>query len=110
MRFEDVLVPVDFSPNSIRAIEFALSLVEPDGEVYLLHVIDSDFVGRVGGEGFADTESATSRMRQKAEAQFQEMIHGLPEDRPKVESMIVVGKPFAEILRVAADLDFQIVV
>ena len=110
MKFEDVLVPVDFSPNSARAIEFALSLVEPDGEVYLLHVIDSDFVGRLSGEGFAESEAATSRMRQKAEAQFQEMINGLSGDHPKVESMIVVGKPFAEILRVAADLDFQIIV
>ncbi len=110
MKFEDVLVPVDFSPNSIRAIEFALSLVQPDGEVYLLHVLDSDFVGRLSGEGFAEPEPATSRMRQRAEAQLQEMIHGLPDDHPKVESMIVVGKPFAEILRVAADLDFQIIV
>jgi|SRR5215813_15509486 len=110
MRFEDVLVPVDFSPNSVRAIEFAMSLVEPDGEVYLLHVIDSDFVGRLSGQGFADAEGATSKMRQKAEAEFQELINGLPEARPKVESMIVVGKPFAEILRVASDLDFQIIV
>jgi len=110
MKFEDVLVPVDFSPNSIRAIEFALSLVGADGEVYLLHVIDSDFVTRLSSEGFAETESATSKMRQKAEVKFQELINGLPEDRPKVESMIVVGKPFAEILRVASDLDFQIVV
>src|SRR5262249_48916382 len=75
MKFEDVLVPVDFSPNSVRAIEFAMSLVEPDGEVYLLHVIDSDFVSRLSGEGFAETEAATSRMRQKAEARLQEMIH-----------------------------------
>jgi nucleotide-binding universal stress UspA family protein len=110
MKFEDVLVPVDFSPNSVRAIEFALSLVDPDGEVYLLHVIDSDFVGRLSGEGFAEADSATARMRQRAEAELQEMIRGLPEERPKVESMIVVGKPFAEILRVAADLDFQIIV
>jgi nucleotide-binding universal stress UspA family protein len=110
MKFEDVLVPVDFSPNSARAIEFALSLVEPDGEVYLLHVIDSDFTGRLSAEGFAEPDAATARMRQKAEAQLQEMINGLPEGCPKVESMIVVGKPFAEILRVAADLDFQIIV
>lgn len=110
MKFEDVLVPVDFSPNSARAIEFALSLVEPDGEVYLLHVIDSDFTGRLSAEGFAEPDSATARMRQKAEAQLQDLINGLPEGCPKVESMIVVGKPFAEILRVAADLDFQIIV
>jgi nucleotide-binding universal stress UspA family protein len=120
MKFEDVLVPVDFSPNSARAIEFALSLVEPDGEVYLLHVIDSDFVGRLSHEGFSEPEPATSRMRQRAEAQLQELINSLAQDRPKgespkvespkLESMIVVGKPFAEILRVAADLDFQIIV
>ncbi|RMG03301.1 MAG: universal stress protein, partial [Acidobacteria bacterium] len=46
MRIEDVLVAVDFSQNSLRAIEFALSLVDRDGEVYLLHVIDSDFAER----------------------------------------------------------------
>jgi nucleotide-binding universal stress UspA family protein len=56
MRIEDVLVAVDFSQNSLRAIEFALSLVGRDGEVYLLHVIDSDFAERISQEGFDEVD------------------------------------------------------
>ena len=43
MQIKDVLVPVDFSLNSLRAVEFALSLVGSDGELCLLHVIDDPF-------------------------------------------------------------------
>lgn len=110
MKIEDILVPVDFSPNSIRAVEFAASLVDPDGEIYLLHVIDSDFVERLSQEGFGEAESATARMRQRAEDRLQEIVDDFPEPKPKMETMVVVGKPFAEILRVANDLDFQIIV
>ena len=110
MEIKDILVPVDFSPTSIRAVEFARSLVDKDGEVYLLHVIDIDFVRRVSSEGFSEHEAATTRLRNRAEEMLREILEQLPEPEPKVETMVVVGKPFAEILRVAADLDFQMIV
>jgi nucleotide-binding universal stress UspA family protein len=44
MKIEDVLVPIDFSTGSLQALDYALALVDPSGEVYLLHVIDADFV------------------------------------------------------------------
>jgi len=114
MEIKDILVPVDFSPSSLRAIEFARSLVEKDGEVYLLHVIDIDFVQRLTDEGFSEPEAATARIRGRAEGLLVEMVDEIlkriPESEPKLETMVVVGKPFAEILRVAADLDFQMIV
>jgi nucleotide-binding universal stress UspA family protein len=110
MKIEDVLVPVDFSPNSLRAVDFALSLVDQDGDIYLLHVIDSDFVERLAGEGFSDAASATDKLRKRAEERFEEAMAEFRESKPRIESMIVVGKPFSEILRVAADLDFQFIV
>ena len=110
MKIEDVLVPVDFSSNSMRAIEFAISLVDPGGEIYLLHVIDSGFIERLTEEGFGDSAETTGRMRRKAEARLQEILDGKPEPSPRMDSMIVVGNPVAEILRVAADLDFQMIV
>lgn len=36
MKIEDILVPIDFSPGSLQAIAYALALVDPTGEVYLL--------------------------------------------------------------------------
>ena len=110
MKIQDILVPVDFSLNSLRALDFAVSLIDQDGEIYLLHVIDADFVARLSQEGFSDLEAATARMRRKAEEQLQEILQSRPDAGPRMDSMVVVGKPFAEILRVAADLDFEMIV
>ena len=110
MKINDVLVPTDFSPNSLRAIEFAVSLVEADGEICLLHVVDSEFVDRLSEEGFASIEAANTKLREAAEQRLQELISAIPDPKPQVEPMIVIGRPFAEILRVADDLDFRLIV
>src|SRR5499426_990543 len=110
MKIEDILVPVDFSPGSLRALDYALAMVDPGGEVYLLHVIDADFLARVSDEGFCDVEAARSQMRRKAEEQLQEVARKFSLVNVRMESMVVVGKPYAEILRVAADLHFSLIV
>lgn len=110
MKIKDILVPLDFSANSLVALNFALSLVEPDGEIYLLHVIDADFVARLADEGLGEAGAATAKLRQAAEERLREIVQRLPEPKPRLESMVVVGKPFAEILRVAIDLDFAMIV
>ena len=110
MKIEDILVPLDFSTGSLQALEYALSLIDPNGEVYLLHVIDADFLARLSDNGFADVETATERMRQKAEEQLQNIVQEQAASTVRIESMVVIGRPFAEILRVAADLDFSLIV
>ncbi|MBK9313981.1 MAG: universal stress protein [Acidobacteria bacterium] len=110
MKINDILVPVDFSPNSMKAAEFALSLVDPEGEVCLLHVIDSDFIERVSEEGFSEAEQAIERLRESAEKRLGEIVSSRESDRPEIDIMVVVGKPFAEILRVANDLFFEMIV
>jgi nucleotide-binding universal stress UspA family protein len=110
MKINDVLVPLDFSPNSLRALDFAISLVEPGGEIYLLHVVDADFVTRLNEAGFGEAEMAIARLRQRAEEQLRETMQTYAESGRVLSSMVVVGKPFAEILRVAADLDFEMIV
>lgn len=110
MNITDILVPIDFSSNSQRAFDYSMSLIQPDGEIYLLHVIDTDFVTRLNEEGFADSDAAIERMRQKAEARLQELINERQPSSIHFEAMVVIGKPFAEILRVADDLDFSLIV
>lgn len=110
MKIEDLLVPIDFSHNSLSALEFAMSLVEPEGEICLLHVIDADFVVRVQEEGFGEKESVMTTLRERAEARLMELVQTVPDPKPTMTSMVVVGKPFSEILRVAADLDYHMIV
>jgi universal stress protein E len=110
MQFKDILVPVDFSPGSLRAIEFAFSLIEPDGEICLLHVIDSDFVAKLSEEGFLEAEAAIDKLRKKSEERLAEAAQRTPSATIQVDTMVVVGYPFAEILRVANDLYFETIV
>ena len=110
MKIEDILVPIDFSLGSLRALDYALAMVDPGGEVYLLHVVDADFLARVSDEGFCDAETARAQMRRKAEEQLQKIAQKFSLLNVRMESMVVVGKPFAEILRIAADLHFSLIV
>lgn len=110
MKIEDILVPIDFSPGSLRALDYALKLINPGGEVYLLHVIDEDFIARVNEEGFCEIESAKKQMQQKAEEQLGKIIDRNSTENIRLESMAAFGKPFAEILRIATDLDFSLIV
>ncbi len=110
MDITDILVPIDFSTNSLQALEFALSLVQQEGEVYLLHVIDIDFVTRLSEEGFSEEETAIAQLRRKAEEQLQQIIKEHTRPELNLNSIVVVGKPFAEILRVASELEFQMIV
>src|SRR6266511_2978408 len=68
MKIEDILVPIDFSPGSLRALDYALAMVDPGGEVYLLHVIEADFLARVNDEGFCDAETARSHAAESRRA------------------------------------------
>ncbi len=110
MKIEDILVPIDFSTGSLRALDYALAMVDPGGEVYLLHVIDAEFLERVSAEGFCDVEAARTQIQRKAEEQLQKIARECSLLNVRLESMVVVGKPFAEILRIAADLHFSLIV
>ena len=110
MKIKDVLVPVDFSAGSLRAVGAAFSLIDPEGEICLLHLIDSDFVERLSEEGFSESEAAIEKLRQSAEGRLAEIVQQYPSEKIQIDTMVVVGKPFAEILRVANDLYFEMIV
>ncbi len=110
MKIEDILAPIDFSAGSLRALDYALALIDPGGEVYLLHVIDADFLARVSDEGFCDAETARTQMQRKAEERLQQIAQERSQSDIRLESMVVVGTPFTEILRIAVDLDFSLIV
>jgi nucleotide-binding universal stress UspA family protein len=110
MKIEDILVPIDFSPGSLRALDYALAMVDSGGEVYLLHVVDADFLARAGDEGFCDEETGRAQLQRKAEEQLRQIAQKFSLLNVRMESMVVVGKPFAEILRIAADLHFSLIV
>ncbi|MEW6737529.1 MAG: universal stress protein, partial [Acidobacteriota bacterium] len=110
MEISDILVPIDFSETSLKSLGYALSMVASDGEIYLLHVIDTTFVDKIDQYEISTAEAVTATLRQRAEQALDEIISQHSDAATKLNKMIVVGIPFVEILRIANDLDFSLIV
>jgi glycine betaine transporter len=110
LKAPDILVPVDFSPTSLNAVRVAVGIADPDGDLTLLHVIDQNFLNDAVAAGLGSSDEVTARLRQLAEMSFTNMLEGLETGGVQVERMIVVGVPFVEILKIARDLDLQMIV
>ena len=74
----------------------------------MLHVLDRDLVDRIENLGFADATAALDRMRSRAEDELARLVAERGAER--VETMIVVGTPFVEIVKVAHDLECDLIV
>lgn len=103
-----VLVATDFSACSRRALDTALKWRSGAGEVIVLHVVDSTLARRMERLGATVSADAVTKMRAQAEDKLAELVKEYGEG--KFETMLVEGLPFAEICKIAKDLDCDLVV
>ena len=106
----EILVPVDFSACSANALRVAIAMAAPDGEITMLHVIDERFISDAVAAGLGTAEDIRTRLREHAEVNFSTMMESVESNSITIERMVVVGKPFAEILKIARDLDLPMIV
>ena len=106
-----VLIPLDFSDDSQRALVYGLALAASCGaEVALLTVIEDSFPYP---ELFAwdhPNEEFYKSMRERALHHMDELLQAAPADGAKVERLVVRGRPRHEIVAVAADQGADLIV
>ena len=100
-----ILVAVDFSPASLRALDVALGWRSPEADMTVLHVVDTALAARVHDLGICSPAEAIARQRARAEQELAALAK-----RGLFEPMIVEGTPFAEVIKVAADLECDLIV
>jgi nucleotide-binding universal stress UspA family protein len=112
VRFKTILCPMDFSDESIRALEYALSLAkEADARIILLHVIEGT-VDDPDETQFRDLKvfEYYGRLEEAARAR---LAAAIPDDARiwahPVES-IARGKAYRQILRVAEEESAELIV
>lgn len=103
---EAVLVAMDFSPGAHRALDLALSWCR-GGEITALHVLDTDFAQRIEQQGLGTSADVLARLRTRADEAFSWLLEEKGADA--FAPMIVEGIPFAEIVKVANDLEVDLV-
>lgn len=105
---DELLVAIDFSLCSLRAFDAALRWRGGGAEVTLLHVVDSAFVDRIASAGLLARDDVLERLRTHGENELARVVAERTAER--VETMVVVGEPFVEIVKIANDLDCDLIV
>ena len=110
--FKQILCAVDFSECSMHALKYALSLAqEADGRLTVVHVLPPDLVAQVGiGE---EHVSVAELQRNHEAAAIRLLEEAVPQNAKvycKPESMLLRGKPWREILRVASERQAELIV
>jgi len=109
-KIKKILVPVDFSPCSRKALKYALALAkEHAAELCLLYVVPppSYPVGEFGAIEYGDL---VSDMRVSGEKQLIAMAVDDVGSAAPVDTVVRTGAPASEIVRAAQELGTDIVV
>jgi len=102
-----LLVAIDFSAGARRALDLALALC-PQGEITVLHVVDTEFAARVEGQALGTAADVIAKLRQRATEECAWLVQ--ERGAEAFETMIVEGIPFVEIVKIAKDLDVDMIV
>jgi nucleotide-binding universal stress UspA family protein len=97
--FRNVLVPIDFSPSSQGVVEAAVRVLDPQGRVLLLHVIEWLPSLTAGALGVYPHAKDMVQLRRDSEERLREEANRHPSVRIEIE--VIEGKPGGAILEVA---------
>jgi nucleotide-binding universal stress UspA family protein len=108
--FHRIVAAVDFSPASLNALAYAVSLAEEaDAQLTLVHVIDWS----PELDLWVDPAERTASMREWTAAAQHRLRAAVPDAAREychVEERVAVGQPYREILRVAEEREANLIV
>jgi nucleotide-binding universal stress UspA family protein len=113
--YKHILCPIDFSDSSLHALQWAMALTqEADGMLTVLHVVAHEFENTVDMANIAqDTRMTVSEYVQAREEilrrRLQDAVANVPEFL-SVETRMTHGKPWRDVLRVAAERETDLIV
>ncbi len=114
VQIKKILCPFDFSESSQEALKYAIYLMlkDDDATLYLTHVVDSR-VFDYGGPIYVQEPSVTMvTLDQSTREQLEKkLLAEIPEEiQNRVETIILFGVPFLEIIMTAKDKNIDLIV
>jgi nucleotide-binding universal stress UspA family protein len=108
--FNSLLVPTDFSPLAEEAFQWSRKAVDANESVIIvLHVLDESLIELVATHEFAAREQVVQQLRSAAESQLAKYRDAVAPG-VEIDTMIVEGRPFLEIIRKAHDFAVDAIV
>jgi len=114
VRFTRILCAIDFSDASLRALEYALSLMQgPDARLTLMHVVEVTPAPRSAAEADVESRALGAYVAAAAHARAEHLERLIPDcerAQGRVETTLAIGSAHREILRVACERAIDIIV
>ncbi len=114
IKLKKILCPFDFSENAQEALQYAIHLMlkDDDATIYLAHVVDSRVFDYSGP--FYEQEPSVMKVAldQSTREQLEKkLLANVPEEiQNRVETIILFGVPFLEIIVAARNIDIDLIV
>jgi len=110
-RLNKILVPVDFSDFSSKALDYALAFADQfDARVILLHVVEPAVYPESSMLVATALDDLNSDLRQVAEQKLSELRRDKIGERVPSELLVRMGRAFSEITAAAEDLDVDLII
>jgi nucleotide-binding universal stress UspA family protein len=109
LQLRNVLVPVDFSPPSLEAIEFALPLIKEFGaDLHLVHAFASDYP--IAALAALPLVLPEVEINQSVHRHLKDVAKKYSIDLRRENLHALKGQPFEEICRLARDISIDLIV
>lgn len=100
--YQNIVVPVDFSPCSNEALRVALQIAQAfKSDVTVLHVIDTSAIAALNRLGLlavpSDEARQRKRLRHQARLNVRRLMESMPLNGLAVTRVVAEGTPFVEI-------------
>jgi len=114
IKLKKILCPLDFSENSQEALQYAIHLMlkDDDATLYLVHVVDSRVFDYSGPMYEQEVPLMKVELDQSTREQLEKkLLAEVPEEiQNRVETTILFGVPFLEIIMAARDKNIDLIV
>lgn len=114
---KNIVVPTDFSEAALQALNYALSLAKTfQAKIYLVHVYEPIVYYSDAPMGMPDLIELEQNIRVVAERSIQQLVEKQIKTRESefgvisVETILVQGKPFVEIIKTAKEKNADLIV
>ncbi len=109
--FDDILVPVDFSVHSLKAVEYATDLAKNfNSRLYFLHVIEQEIHPSFYAAGVTSIFEIDHDLKQRVIHNMEEFVGDYLDESLAAEYVVLEGKAHREIVEYAREKEMDLIV
>jgi universal stress protein A len=111
MDIRTILIPVDFSEYSEKALVWAINMAETwRSRLILLHVIPTPNYPPLVLSGYFDVATLEAGLREDAELKVKELVESRGAKTVQLDTRVVIGEPFHDVCQVAEEEKADLIV